>query len=348
MISASLMYPSQGKRQAELQQQQPKELEKQMKGSPQSEKDSHCGPSDGHYHQFQTCSLNNTPNKTGNFDFEGNIPVPACFESEISQSEAVDNGRYAAIQSEKTTKEKESPEVASSIPRLNNINIFDAMLEETPTFVLGPMPGISSLSDESSTPNNLQRHQEEVSEEILQRSRQFQEQELTVTQNFLPAMTLSTERITRTNTSTTRSPTPRLGTGTPESVQRAYLAQNQGKTALHISVERGNLEIVQFLLLYGIDVNKRDGSGRTALHYAARSPHLEIVSELLAAGADLEARDKEGRTPLHAAADADCEPVIRFLVAEGADLNAVICINRSSSIEERDYMPDYQQTITGE
>lgn len=125
-----------------------------------------------------------------------------------------------------------------------------------------------------------------------------------------------------------------------------YIAQNQGKTALHISVGHGNVGIVRFLLLYGIDVNRRDDSGRTALHYAARGPHIEIVSELLNAGADLEARDKEGRTPLHAAAEAECEPVIRLLVREGADLNATIGISHSGSSEERDYMPDYQQTIT--
>lgn len=318
-----------------------------MKGSPQSEKDSHCGLSDGYYHESQTPYLNNTPSETGKYDFEGNIPVPARFESEISQSEVVDYARYATIQSEKPPKEKESPEAASSILTLNSTNIFDAIMEEMPTFVLDPMPGICSLSTQSRAFNNLQRDQEEEAyEETLQPSRQFQQQKLTMDQNSLPTMALSTERTTRTSTSTTRSPTPQLGT--PESVRSAYIAQNQGKTALHISVERGNVRIVRFLLLYGIDVSRRDDSGQTALHYAACGPSVEIVAELLAAGADLEARDKEGRTPLHAAADAECEPVIRLLVAEGAHLNATIGIGRSSSIEEGEYMSDYQQTISGE
>lgn len=220
------------------------------------------------------------------------------------------------------------------------------MLEEIPTFVLDPIPGICSLSAQSRASNNLQQHQEEVSEETLQNSRQFQQQELTVTQSSLPAMPLSTERITRTNTSTTRSLT--LPLGTPDSLRSVYIAQNQGKTALHISVERGNVGIVRFLLLYGIDVNRRDNSGRSALQYAARGPHIEIVAELLIAGADLEARDNEGRSPLHAAADAECEAVIRLLVRDGAYLNAAIGISGSSSSEEGDYMPDYQQTITGE
>lgn len=320
-------------------------LEKQMKGSPQPENDSHCALSDGHYHECQNRNLDNAQNETRRPEFEGNIPVPARFESEISQSEAVDYGRYATIQPKKPAKEKESPEVASSNPTLNSINIFDAMMEEMPTFVLDPMPGICSLSAQPRASNNLQGHQEEVSEETLQHSRQFQQQKLTVNQNSLPTIALSTERITRTNTSTTRSPTPQLGTGTSESVRSVYIAQNQGKTALHISVGHGNVGIVRFLLLYGIDVNRRDDSGQTALHYAARGPHTEIVSELLNAGADLEARDKEGRTPLHAAAEAECEPVIRLLVREGADLNATIGISHSGSSEERDYMPDYQQSV---
>jgi ankyrin repeat protein len=99
---------------------------------------------------------------------------------------------------------------------------------------------------------------------------------------------------------------------------------NKGKTALHITAERGNLRIAQFLLANEVDVDVADAEGRTALHYAARGAHADIVALLLAEGADPEARDAEGRSPLHAAADAECELVIRLLAKEGADLNAAI------------------------
>jgi ankyrin repeat protein len=41
---------------------------------------------------------------------------------------------------------------------------------------------------------------------------------------------------------------------------------NKGKTALHITAERGNLRIAQFLLANEVDVDVADAEGRTALH----------------------------------------------------------------------------------
>ena len=106
---------------------------------------------------------------------------------------------------------------------------------------------------------------------------------------------------------------------------------NQGKTALHISAERGNLGIVRFLLEHGVDIDVADGRGRTALHYAARGGHVNVVEKLLGEGADPEAWDYEGRSPLHAAADADCEAIIGLLTREGADLNAAIGVGGGES-----------------
>ncbi|EED19839.1 ankyrin repeat-containing protein, putative [Talaromyces stipitatus ATCC 10500] len=124
-------------------------------------------------------------------------------------------------------------------------------------------------------------------------------------------------------------------------------SQNLGKTALHISSERGSLGIVQFLLLSGVDVNGTDNCGRTALHYAAHAGHLDIVSQLLRGGADLDARDHEGRSPLHLAAHAECEEVIRFLAQEGADLDAAIGISRQMSSEDDDDLDlDYDNCET--
>lgn len=309
-----------------------------MKGSQQQRNGNACAPSDGDYHDSQTRNSDIAPNKPESSQFEGNIPAPACFESDISQSEAVDYGRYVAIQPKELTNQKEGTGITSSTLKLNNLNFFDAMMEEMPNFVLDPEPGICSLPAPLRASNDLETHQEEAPEENLQHSSQLQQQKSTVTQNSLAVMALSTERITATNVSTIRSPTPPLGI--PESPRSVYIAEHEGKTALHISVERGNVGIVRFLLLYGVDVNRRDDSGRTALHYAARGAHIDIAAELLVAGADLEARDNEGRSPLHAAADAECEPVIRLLVREGADLNAAIGISGSSNGEEGDYMPD--------
>ncbi|KAJ5950216.1 uncharacterized protein N7479_008629 [Penicillium vulpinum] len=307
-----------------------------MKGNQQQKDGNDCAPSDYDYHNCQTHNFDNAQNKPGNCQVEGNVPAPACVEQEISQSEAVDYGRYTAIQPADLPKQNDIPDIASSTPGLNNFNIFDAIINETPTFSLDPGPGICSSCAHPRASKDLEAYQEQVPERTMQHRRQFYQQKFTVSPASLAAIDLSTGRITRTNLSTTRSPTPLPGT--PESLESVYISENKGKTALHISVERGNLGIVRLLLLYGVEVNRRDKLGRTALHYAACGAHIEIATELLIAGADPEARDNEGRSPLHAAADAECEPMIRLLVREGADLNAAIGISGSSS-SERDYMP---------
>jgi hypothetical protein len=92
------------------------------------------------------------------------------------------------------------------------------------------------------------------------------------------------------------------------------MSEDRGKTALHISAERGNIRIVQFLIENGVDVDITDGLGRTGLHYAAFGAHFEVVACLLAAGADADARDLRGLSPLHVAAEAGCEAVVELLV----------------------------------
>ncbi|XRM49297.1 hypothetical protein ABZX51_012169 [Aspergillus tubingensis] len=110
------------------------------------------------------------------------------------------------------------------------------------------------------------------------------------------------------------------------SLLHKYSSESQGKTALHISAERGDVGIVQFLLIQGVDVNCADGWGRTALHYAVRAAHVDIVTQLLAAGAEIGARDHHGQSPLHVAVDVGSEVIVRLLADEGADLNAPIDI----------------------
>eukprot|EP01133_Synstelium_polycarpum_P011945 gene11945-13920_t len=73
-----------------------------------------------------------------------------------------------------------------------------------------------------------------------------------------------------------------------------------GSTALHISVQRKNMELIAMLLAAGADpsVAKRDGS--TPLHVAAVVDAHETVAPLLASGANMEL-DRFGCNPLHTA-----------------------------------------------
>lgn len=70
---------------------------------------------------------------------------------------------------------------------------------------------------------------------------------------------------------------------------------DEGKNALSIAVEKGNFDIVQFLVNTGVDIEIRNTSGETPLLTAARLSNDEIVSYLLKNGADTKVMDNEGR-----------------------------------------------------
>lgn len=118
---------------------------------------------------------------------------------------------------------------------------------------------------------------------------------------------------------------------------------------LHWACQRGDANIVKFLIARGADVRAKDGNGETALHRALFHP--DIVEVLIDKGADVNARDcgytalcwaaKLGRresaevlisrganvdligdnekTPLHLAAEGGHEPVVKLLLAKGAN-----------------------------
>lgn len=122
--------------------------------------------------------------------------------------------------------------------------------------------------------------------------------------------------------------------GDLEMFSGSYGVSNRGKTALHISAERGNGGIVRLLILHGADVNGIDSWGRTALHYACGRASVDVVTQLLKGGADPDICDHEGRSPLHAAVEVGCDTVVCLLAKEGADLNAVIGFGSGGSVQD--------------
>lgn len=75
----------------------------------------------------------------------------------------------------------------------------------------------------------------------------------------------------------------------------------QHRTALHLAVSLGDIELAQVLLERGADPNARDAQGRTPLHAALKldaERALPLLQRLIAAGADPEVATATGETPL--------------------------------------------------
>ncbi|KAL8910594.1 MAG: hypothetical protein Q9171_004133 [Xanthocarpia ochracea] len=77
-----------------------------------------------------------------------------------------------------------------------------------------------------------------------------------------------------------------------------------GRTSLHLAASRGNLDILGYLLERAslTEVRRADNEGRTAIHYTVQNQRLEAVDMLLASGGELSVKDNSARTVLHHAA----------------------------------------------
>ncbi|XP_051760718.1 protein TANC1 isoform X2 [Ctenopharyngodon idella] len=92
----------------------------------------------------------------------------------------------------------------------------------------------------------------------------------------------------------------------------------RGACALFCAVRQGHWQIADLLLQHGADVNVSDKQGRTLLMVAACEGHLSTADFLLSKGASLASVDKEGLTPLSWACLKGHKNVVQFLVEKGA------------------------------
>ena len=73
---------------------------------------------------------------------------------------------------------------------------------------------------------------------------------------------------------------------------------NNTSHVLHDAARRGNMDVMNFLLLQPIDINAPGRQGLSPLHFASRSGKLEAAQALLKAGANPNVMDSMGKTPL--------------------------------------------------
>jgi len=91
------------------------------------------------------------------------------------------------------------------------------------------------------------------------------------------------------------------------------------KTAIELS----NLADLKKYINCGIDINKKTEEGITFLHFAANKGNLEMVRYLISIKAGVNAKSKvDDSTPLHSAVSSGRHDVVRLLLDNGAEVNA--------------------------
>jgi len=97
-----------------------------------------------------------------------------------------------------------------------------------------------------------------------------------------------------------------------------------GETPLFYACSSGNIHLVKYLVEErGADVHKEAAGCRTALFRACSSGNERLVKYLVEEkGADVLKENSRGETPLFRACERGCEPLVRYLVEEkGADVH---------------------------
>uniref|UniRef100_A0A6I8RKH7 Poly [ADP-ribose] polymerase n=1 Tax=Xenopus tropicalis TaxID=8364 RepID=A0A6I8RKH7_XENTR len=105
---------------------------------------------------------------------------------------------------------------------------------------------------------------------------------------------------------------------TPENVN-CRDTQGRHSTPLHLAAGYNNLEVAEYLLQNGADVNAQDKGGLIPLHNAASYGHVDVAALLIKYNACVNATDKWAFTPLHEAAQKGRTQLCALLLAHGAD-----------------------------
>ncbi|XP_042328773.1 protein phosphatase 1 regulatory subunit 12C isoform X2 [Sceloporus undulatus] len=94
-----------------------------------------------------------------------------------------------------------------------------------------------------------------------------------------------------------------------------------GISALHQACIDENMEVVEFLVVNGADVNQADNEGWTPLHVAASCGYIEIAQYLLDHGANIAAVNSDGDVPLDIAEADNMEALLRSEIGKrGVDV----------------------------
>ena len=90
---------------------------------------------------------------------------------------------------------------------------------------------------------------------------------------------------------------------------------------LHKAAREGKVQVVEWLIESGDQIEERDQYEMTALHFSALFGHLEVTKFLVEKGAQMDVKNKEGNTPLHEAIDSRHTEVVKYLLEKSASID---------------------------
>lgn len=97
---------------------------------------------------------------------------------------------------------------------------------------------------------------------------------------------------------------------------------DQNVTPLQSASNKGHLDVVKVLLENGVDIESRDNvTQSTALHKAAVNGHVEIVELLLDNGHSIDPKNYNSETPLRTAAKIGVFSTVEVLIDRGANIH---------------------------
>ncbi|WP_226527103.1 ankyrin repeat domain-containing protein [Metabacillus niabensis] len=119
-------------------------------------------------------------------------------------------------------------------------------------------------------------------------------------------------------------------------------------TWLHVAAKQGHVEIVEFLIDKGIDIDAKGGTfDASALNLAAEAGRLEIVKYLIESGAELD-ESLAKRNPLFGAIYGGHKEVVELLVDSGIDISVRYTGESMKDMDAYEYAREFGQTEIAE